>query len=318
MERRSFLKGGALSILGAAAIGDGEAFCLDASSQKNYWNNDGYFHQSNVDVSRINQGLIRAKIFKACQTKGASSMSKKWQTFQVVDAEQKLVDWLFWDHINKIQQIMEGKDMEFGGAHDVPVASFGGVRPPVNTWNRSAFSINNAIKGVGFCPTDSAIDDIINAVAAHWKDTATAKMEFLLGLYADKTLWDMSKQVSLELYATPDRLTHSFRNWMENPIATICFMAVHMVTSSTPPTLPSYELRTIPHMIHPLDPAFPDNDSEFKIVNYINMIHDFFPHGGSSPPNPPEREDMHIGVIHYVCEEFDNYWGKDAQSKRVA
>ena len=33
---------------------------------------------------------------------------------------------------------------------------------------------------------------------------------------------------------------------------------------------------------------------------------------------PPGREDMDIGVIHYISEEFDNYWGSAGQSKRVA
>jgi hypothetical protein len=112
---------------------------------------------------------------------------------------------------------------------------------------------------------------------------------------------------------------------MNNPLANIDFMGLRMRMPYPPyfdptpvpgvPWMPTFELRTCAHMIHPMDPAFDDENYEFKLVKFSNTIHDFFHHSEGVPP--PTPEEMDIGVIHHILEEFDNDFimGK---SKRVA
>ena len=175
---------------------------------------------------------------------------------------------------------------------------------------------------MGLTPKKDEIDDIIQGLYDHWYDSEQGRLQHLRDIYKNRDLWDMNKQISLELYAFPGHNTHSFRNWMENPLATIGFMAVEPefsppISQPISPTtlrLPSYELRTIAHMIHPLDSDV--DEYEFKLTKFANTIRDFFHHRAEQAP--PEPEDMAIGVIYYICEGFDNYWGAEGQSTRVA
>jgi hypothetical protein len=110
---------------------------------------------------------------------------------------------------------------------------------------------------------------------------------------------------------------------MNNPLSNISFMGLRMrfafppyfdpVPGPAPVWMPTFELRVATHMIHPLDPDV--DDYERKLITFSNTIHDFFHHSeGQLPPTP---EDMDIGVIHYILEEFDNDF-VGGKSKRVA
>jgi len=109
-----------------------------------------------------------------------------------------------------------------------------------------------------------------------------------------KEIYDRTKQVSLELYSTPNFETHSFLNQMTDPGVSIVFL-----------DFPSYELRCITQLLHPKDPKL--TKYEKNVVEYINRIHDYF-HGAS-----PRKS---IGVIYHVIEVFDNTPGR-ARGKRV-
>lgn len=305
ISRRSFFKWSGLSFFSMMVWSKIRPSVSSANvgHVKNYWNDQGYFHQTNVDISKIDQGIIRAKL-----------RYEDWCTYNVVATEAGFINWNFTERINRIDKMIGGTMPAFGGAHNPFVASFGGVLPEDDDWNRSQFSLNNAVKGMGLAPKKEYIDSIIQGLYDHWDDSEDDRLLHLKAIYSNRDLWDMSKQVSLELYATPTKLTHSFRNWMENPIANIGFMALEMQFAPPPPKLPTYELRCVAHMIHPLDPNI--DEYEMKLTKFSNTVHDFYHHTpGQLPPTPSE---MNIGVIHYVCEEFDNYWGSSAQSKRVA
>jgi len=256
----------------------------------------------------IDQGIIYAKIINPPGT--------GWREYNVVYAEQSFIDWNFTERINRIDKMIGGEMPAFGGAHNPSVASYGLIPPDPDAWNRSQFSLNNAIKGMGLAPKKEVIDDVIQGLYDNWEASTEDRLYHLRDIYSNRELWDMNKQVSLELYAYPGHNTHSFLNWMINPLANICFMALEFQFYPPPPKLPTYEVRTVAHMIHPLDPAFDDDNYEFKLTKFSNTVHDFFHHVPGEPP--PAREDMDIGVIHYILEEFDNYWGSTGQSKRVA
>lgn len=305
IDRRSFFKWSGLTALSIVMFNKIRP-SLARGTEKNFWNEFGYFHQDNVDINNIDQGVIRAKI--------DGSRGKVWQEYNVVYPEQSFIDWNFTDRINRIDKMIQGIMPLFGGAHHPFVASYGGNLPHPDDWNRSQFSLNNAVKSMGLTPKKEVIDDVINGLYNHWDDSDEDRLYHLQDIYSNRSLWDMNKQVSLELYAYPGHNTHSFRNWMENPLATIGFMAFEFQSYPPPPKLPSYELRTLAHMIHPLDPDI--DEYEFKLTKFANTVRDFFHHVPEQPP--PGPEDMHIGVIHYICEEFDNYWGSIGQSKRVA
>jgi hypothetical protein len=116
-----------------------------------------------------------------------------------------------------------------------------------------------------------------------------AKLDVLEGMYKDaNNIFDLDRQVSLELYAEPKFLTQSYTNQMINPVSAIVFLDI-----------PSYKLKTIARLLDPNDPNL--TDYEKKVVKYINMIHSYF-HGAFD-------KDF-IAVIYYVVEIYDNSPGR--------
>ena len=308
IDRRSFFKWSGLSVLGMMMY-DKIRPSIATGATKSYWNEEGYFHQDNVDISDIDQGIIRAKV--------QNWPGNGWRKYNVVSAELGFITWNFTERITRIDKMIEGVMPAFGGAHNPFVASCGLIPPDPTAWNRSQFSLNNAVKGMGLAPKKATIDSVFQGLEDHWDDSEDDRLLHLKAMYTDRTLWDMNKQVSLELYATPINNTHSFLNWMENPFSNIGYMALEFKFYPPPlgMKLPTYELRTITHMIHPLDPDV--DEYEFKLIKFSNWAHDFYHHSPGQPP--PEPEDMNIGVIHYILEEFDNYWTNyNGRSKRVA
>lgn len=283
------------------------------SDDTGYFNEQGYFRQNCIDLTDIARGTIRARLFSPAEK---DRMVRSWHTFSTACADERFIAWNFAERTTRIERMLGGTMTAFGGAHNPSVASYGGLLPQSDGWNASQFTLNNAIKGMGLAPSRDAIDGMIRGLQERWSHTAMQRLLYLKELYSDRSLWDMSKQISLELYARPHNLTHSFLNWMENPLASISFMALEFSQESMPPQLPTYELRTLVHMVHPRDPAFSENTYECKLVIFANLIHDFFHHREGQAIT--ETAAMHIGVVHYICEEFDNYWGPAGRGRRVA
>ena len=143
----------------------------------NYWNNDGYFKQDTVDASNIDQGIIRAKIL--------SLPGYGWKNFNVVNVEESFAMWYIRDFMYWAEVMGREPLPIFAGPPFPSVASYG-LKPDPNAWNRSQFSLNNAVKATGlFAPKREVIDDIMQGLYEHWYDSPEDKMLYLLGLLSN-------------------------------------------------------------------------------------------------------------------------------------
>jgi len=266
MNRREFIK--TLGVAGLFTFVSGKISKLfggvmEHKEGKNYWEK-GYFIQENV---KIGKNIIKAKI------------ERKWYEFKTRELPQEFIEWSLKKRIKDIEKIKKGKMPELAGPHSGAVATYGAGRKDTQ------FTLNNAIKGIGFVPKEEKIEEIIKNIKKTAEAPMAEKLSFLKSLYQDgKTLFDMKKQVSLELYTTKDFETHTFLNIMENPVATIVFLDI-----------PSFELRTIARIVHPKDKTA--TDYEKKILKYTNLIHSYF-HGKFRRTFPV--------LIFHVIEVFDN------------
>lgn len=252
----------------------------DSTGKRGKW--QGWFHQDNVDVSKLAQGTIRAKV------------EGRWQEFRVVELPQGFCEWNFSRRLEQLAEIkkmmasddagMGGGRPEVAGPHNAIVASHGTKRKD------SDFSINNAVKGTGWLPRPELLADRIALLKQTWDDPVEAKLALLESLYSKATDgFDLTKQASLELYSNPGFETHTFLNQMVDAGVAVVFLDLPK----------SYELRCIAQMLHPDDPKL--TEYEKQVVEYINLVHDYF-HGQS-----PHRS---IGVIYHVVQVFDNSPGR--------
>ncbi len=233
------------------------------------------FHQDNVKVDNIDKGLISAKI------------DGTWQEFRIRQFSEDFVDWNFSSRLEKLDEVTEMLEGEgarpgYAGPHNGIVATYGARRKD------SQFSLNNAVKGMGFVPIKEKLKDTIKFLQDTIEKPMPEKIGILKKNYEQRELFDKSCQVSLELYAVPDFETHTFLNQMENPLSTIVFLDI-----------PSFEIRCIARLIHPDDPQI--TEYERDVLNYTNLVHSYF-HG--------KFEKIFITTIYYVIEEFDNTPGK--------
>jgi hypothetical protein len=212
-------------------------------------------------------------------------VDKKWHNYPLVQFPQAFMDWNIerrLGYLDAIRKLMNGESEagpELAGPHNGMVATYG--------WpgQGSQFKLNNAVKGMGFLPKDTKIDSLIAMLKKTKDDPMPAKLDILEGMYRDASnLFDLDRQVSLELYAEPKFLTQSFCNQMINPVSTIVFLDV-----------PCYKLKTIARLLDPNDPDL--TAYEKKVVDYINIIHSYF-HG--------QFDKEFIAVIYYVVEVYDN------------
>ncbi len=247
----------------------------ERSRSVNYWQGKS-FHQTNLKV--VKAGLLRAKI------------NGNWQEFQPRELSPEFIDWNLKARLETIEALKKGGPPSLAGPHSAAVATYGGGR------RDSSFTVNNAIKGIGFVPKPERIGAKIRELKANFDAPMPQKLEILSAGYRDRSLWDRTKQVSLELYTTPRFETHTFLNLMANPVASVVFL-----------DYPSYELRTLVRMVHPEDKSI--SEEEREILEYINLVHSFF-HG--------RFEEKFIAMIFYLIEEFNNTPGsKEGMGRRV-
>ncbi len=244
----------------------------DPDGERGKWM--GWFRHDVVDASRLDAGVIRARV------------DGKWQEFETVDLPEDFLEWNFRSRRKQLaafREMFETKQMKapvLSGPHDGIVASHGTKRKD------SYFTVNNAVKGVGWLPKPEKLPEIVELLERTWDDPMPTKLATLESLYdRGREILDLRKQSSLELYARPNFETHTFLNQMEDPGVALVFL-----------DLPeSFELRCIVQMLHPGDPKL--TDYERQVVEYINMVHDYF-HG-----RMPWKS---IGVIYHVVQVFDN------------
>jgi len=277
ISRRNFLKIAGMSIFfggGITQLFGGE---YEHSRKYHFWKN-GKFSQKTVDSSEANNGIIRAKI------------DGRWREYSIRALPGKFMKWNVAKRLETLNKMMKGEEPSLAGPHSGMIASYGVKR------RDSKFSLNNAVKGIGFVPKEDLIKEKIKYMRNTFSDSPMKKMEFIKSLYRNPEQLNDKLQVSLELYTTPDFETHSFLNLMANPIATIVFL-----------DFPSFEIRTIARVIHPEDNT--PGTYEKDCIKYTNMIHSYF-HG--------EFKRQFIGLIFYIIEVFDNTPGeKDALGQRI-
>lgn len=244
---------------------------------KKLWKPGGFCRQEVVDARRLSQGIVRARV------------DGKWREFQVRGLPKGFVDWNMKHRLSFLEDIRKGKMPGFAGAHSGMVASHGFRRAD------GQFTVNNAVKGMGWLPKPSELAGLLQELEASADSSDEYKLEWLTRLYRDRVhLLDDTKQASLELYATPDYATHTFLNMMSDPGVSVVFL-----------DMVSYELRAIAQMLHPDDPGL--GPEERLAVDYVNAVHDYF-HGRS-----PRKS---IVTIYHVVEVFDNTPGR-GRGKRV-
>ncbi len=248
----------------------------DPSGKKGKWS--GWFHQDVVDDVALGKGIIRARV------------DGRWQDFDVVELPEDFQKWNFQGRLRQLaeyRELLGSKEMRMptlSGPHNGIVASHGARR------RDTEFTVNNAVKGMGWLPKPEKLAEVAGLLKRTWNDSLSDKLRTLESLYArGAEVFDLTKQSSLELYASPDFETHTFLNQMTDPGVAVVFLDLPK----------SYELRCIAQMLHPDDPGL--TEYQRQAVEYINLVHDYF-HGQS-----PHKS---IGVIYHVVQVFDNSPGR--------
>ncbi len=233
-----------------------------------------YFIQPNIDASKVESKVIRAKI------------EGSWHDIEITEVPERFIKWNFDRRLEQLKEIKDGLESgnmqmpTLSGPHNGMVATHGNKRED------SAFSINNAVKGMGWLPKAEKIGEVKQMLLDTWDADIFKKLDVLTKLYEDgENVFDLTKQSSLELYSQPDYETQSFLNQMADPGVTMVFL-----------DLPeSFKLRCVVQMLHPDNPNLTDYEKD--VVEYINLVHDYF-HG-----QMPRKS---IGVIYHISQVYDN------------
>jgi hypothetical protein len=255
-----------------------------------WWKTGGYMVHESVDSASLDRGRIKAKV------------DGEWREFAVQNLPREFIGWSLSERANRLKRLaMYGfQRRDLAGPHNACVATFGGLK------RDSSVSINTAYKGMGFVPRKEKLSATISRLKrlkteieradAHDFHTMLAhKTEELGKIYAEKDLFDPTKQVSLELFTTYSHPTHTFLNMMANPVTSASFL-----------DFPAFELRAIPQLLHPANPGL--SSYEREITDFTNVIHNFI-HGGSS---------VYIACVYHVIEVFDDSPNAGAMGKRIA
>ena len=250
----------------------------DKQFGENFWDGET-FTQKTVNASKLDDDIIRAKI------------DGVWQEFHLKKVPKEFVEWNVQRRIETIEKITKGEMPGLDGPHNGIVATYGYRRKD------SDFRLNNAIKGMGFLPKRDKIKEVIKTLKETKEENFMKKLEILKNYYENAdSVFDMTKQVSLELYTTPKRGTQTFLNQMTNPASVIVFMDI-----------PTFKLKTIAYLLHPKNPNL--NDYEKDVVEYVNLIHSYF-HG--------EFSTEFIAVIYNVVEVYNSSPGvKEGMGTRI-
>ena len=239
------------------------------------WEDDGYFIQKSIIADRLDEGIVRAKV------------DGQWREFSLIELPVPFTSWSFKRRMDSLAGITKGDMPGLDGPHNGIIATHGYRRED------TIFQTNNAIKGCGFLPKKEKMKEIIQLLKDTNEDHFMDKLEILTGLYENAdSIFDMTKQVSLELYAVPERGTQTFLNQMTDPTSVIVFMDV-----------PTFKLKTLAYLLHPENPNL--TEYERNMIEYTNLIHSYF-HG--------EFDQVFITTVYNVVEVYNSSPGS-AQGK---
>ncbi|MGA1841533.1 MAG: twin-arginine translocation signal domain-containing protein [bacterium] len=303
VTRRDFLR---KSSIGLAAVGGITIGCngrqdgydlIDQTSQSNdvnpssWWHKDEFVIHKTVDARRIDKRIIRAFI------------DGSWREFKIIDLPEEFITWSLETRVARLGRMLRfgGLDpRDLAGSHNACVATYGGPS------RDSSVSLNTAYKGMGFTIHADKVREITQKINEERnrieRDTRSNhsrrihdKVRFLADFYRDQSIFDRTKQVSLELFTSPEFHTHTFLNMMANPITSASFLA-----------FPTFEIRAIPQLLHPKNPWL--SEYEKDLIAYTNEIHDFI-HSGHG---------KRITCVYHVIELFDDTPNDMSKGKRIA
>ena len=254
----------------------------EEASPASFWSEDGtYFHQGLVETPAPGSSTVRAKV------------GGEWRDYTL---QQFPEGFMTWDVARRLETIdgfrsMPPRPPVWSGPHNGIVATYGYKR------DDTEFSLNNAVKGMGFLPREETIGMLLAKMEATAEASLPEKLDVLQWMYDNvDSLFYTDRQVSLELYSTPEFETQTFLNQMTCPVSTIVFLDAV-----------SYKLKTVCQLLHPADPGL--SDYEKQVVEYVNAIHSYF-HG--------HFDKEFSAAVYYVVEIFDNSPGKpDGRGQRV-
>ncbi len=269
MKRRQFIASSvAAGLTGFAAVAARGADWIEerfAVRRSDFWDGET-FRQDNVDISQIDIGRILARI------------EGRWEPHELRELPEEFIEWNLGRRLKNLETMRGGSMPDFAGPHNAGVATYGRYR------GDSRLHLNNAIKGTGLCPRADRVEGLIARIRETQEAPRQEKFAVLESLYRDATLWDRTKLISLELYSRPDFETHTFLNQMQNPVASIVYLDI-----------PSYEIRTIPRLMHPKNPDL--TPYEKNMVTFVNGMHTY---------NHSEFTAVVTAVLYNVIEVFDN------------
>lgn len=251
----------------------------DGKWGENFWEAEGYFIQNSIAASRLDENILSAKV------------DGKWQEFNLNELPEAFQNWSFKRRLETLEGIPKGEMPGLDGPHNGIIATYGYRRED------SDFRVNNAIKGCGFLPKKAKLKEVIQLLQDTYEDDFMKKLEVLKNLYNNSAeYFDMTKQVSLELYSMPDHGTQTFVNQMTDPTSVIVFM-----------DYPTFKLKTLAYLLHPDNPNLTDYEKD--VVQYVNLIHSYF-HG--------DFNKTFITVIYNVVEVYNSTPGtKEGMGKKM-
>ncbi len=229
-------------------------------------------------------------------------MDGQWREFKVASLPERFLSWSLAERSVRLERLATHgfSTRDLAGPHNACVATYGGPT------RDSAVSLNTAYKGMGFVPKDDRLASLTQWIVREryeiekeargsFAHSIRAKTRLLAKLYGDRSLFDTTKQISLELFASSHHPTHTFLNMMDNPIASASFLAY-----------PTFEIRAVPQLLHPDNPKL--SKYERALVSWVNEIHDFV-HGGDK-----ER----IACVYHVIEVYDDTPKSGGMGHRIA
>lgn len=251
-----------------------------------FWQGD-YCVQTTVKVPAVDAKSIEAQV------------DGKWESYPLVDFPESFWEWnrsKRLDYLDIFREMLEkgpeaSRQPELSGPHNGMVATYGAARQD------SRFKLNNAVKGMGFLPKAEKLPEIIKLLTDTMDEPLDKKLNILDSLYQNaEDIFAPDRLVSLELYSEPDYTTQTFLNQMVNPACVTVYLDI-----------PTYKLKQISRLIHPLDPNL--SAYEKQACKYINLMHSYF--HGQFPRD-------YIGVIYYNVEIYDSSPGrKDARGTKL-
>lgn len=243
-----------------------------------FWEKD-YCVQSTAITPAPGAKSIRAKV------------EGKWQDFPLVDFPAPFWEWnrsRRMEYLDIFREMLEkgresSRTPQLSGPHNGMVATWGAARKDSN------FKLNNAVKGMGFCPRVDNIGEMIKLLEDNMSATLPEKLDILDSLYQNaEANFSPDRLISLELYSEPGYNTQTFINQMLSPACVTVFLDI-----------PTFKIKQIARLLHPDDPALLAYEKE--LVRYVNLMHSFF--HGSFPRD-------YIAVVYFNSEIYDSSPGK--------